>query len=525
MRSIPGGGNEKSENHKQITSTTKTITIMTKLTTLATIHKLAERYPFNDEELEILVRCHEHLEDNENKEDFLMKLAVTSPYSYFFLPGDEMRDRVNFIEDKVLPAGFASDFRAAISADAFVEYANQGTDKKLERFLEGIADTGRRGNKEALSTLYNIVGGSDPSDAQLIDCAVRLAVASDVLVAPLFNKQAILKQVQELEPIIQSLTDSLQDTHRLKPLTKKDFISWAEDDFPLLSTPLSTFVHNLLFHGHPYPEGRIPLAIPKLDHMSDIFKSPNSPFLTALAFMAPTVGGKWRRLYTSEMDGRSFNRLEWSLLGYAGPTLLVIKATDDSTLGAFTAVPWKEARGFYGNTDCFIFELEPKIGVHRPMGTEDHFMYLHSHYSDTGLLQQCRGRPHGIGFGGSLEQPRLFIPESLEGCHAHFLDKTFESGELLPLESLEKFEIKYLEIWGVGGDDVVTRALRERAEYRERTDTTILKARTVEDKSIFVVDMKSGLIPNKLFAEAEQARGRHDFVVDDEHGGYKVDRK
>ena len=129
---------------------------MTRLTTLSQIHKLQDRYPFSEEELEILVRCHGHLENSED--DFLTKLAFSSPYAYFFLPGDEMKDRVTWLEDHILPMGFPSQLRAAISADPFVTYASEGEDKSLERFIEGIADTGRRGPREALHILYNIIG-------------------------------------------------------------------------------------------------------------------------------------------------------------------------------------------------------------------------------------------------------------------------------------------------------------------------------------------------------------------------------
>ena len=128
---------------------------MTKLTTLMTIHKLEERYPFNEEELEILVRCHDNIgesnkkciERDEDNPSFLVKLALASPYSYFFLPGDSpMRSRVNWIEEHVLPPGFSNELRAAMACVPFVEYANQGiNDKPLERFVEGVACTGRPG--------------------------------------------------------------------------------------------------------------------------------------------------------------------------------------------------------------------------------------------------------------------------------------------------------------------------------------------------------------------------------------------
>lgn len=107
-------------------------------------------------------------------------------------------------------------------------------------------------------------------------------------------------------------------------------------------------------------------------------------------------------------------------------------------------------------------------------------MYLHS---DHGSIP-CHGLPHGLGFGGNLDKPRLFIPETFEQCSADFFDKTFHSGELLSQDAMERFEIQILEVWGVGGDAVISQALQDRAEHRERSDTAVLRARRVLDITI-----------------------------------------
>jgi hypothetical protein len=230
------------------------------------------------------------------------------------------------------------------------------------------------------------------------------------------------------------------------------------------------------------------------------------------------------RLYSAESDGRSFNRLEWSVLGYSGPTLVIIRTEENATLGGFASAPWKDSKDFFGDSDCFIFELEPTFHLFRPLGKDNKFMYCHSHELDG--KRQNDVRPKGLGFGGTDAKPRLFIPESLEECSAAFFDSTYESGSLLPEEALEKFRIKYLEVWGVGGDQVISKALRHRAEYREATNTLIQRSRKVTDKTQFAQDMHSGLIPNKLYEHDAQVRGRQEFIVDDEHpGAYKIERE
>jgi hypothetical protein len=231
------------------------------------------------------------------------------------------------------------------------------------------------------------------------------------------------------------------------------------------------------------------------------------------------------RLYSSEMDGRSFNRLEWSLLGYDGPTLVVVKTDKDAVIGAFANKPWKDSIHFQGNSECFLFQLEPEFHVRWAAGPQDHFMYLHSGEHASSIEPQLAGLPRGIGFGGSTStKPRLFIPDTLEHCSAEYMDKSYQVGDLLPEDAMEKFEIQSLEVWGVGNEDVIAHAMQKRAEYRVQLEDTIRRARTVINKKQFVEDLKTGFTPNKLYQHRDDSRGRHEFMVDDVHGGYKIDQ-
>lgn len=268
---------------------------MKDLITLTEIHKLEERYPFNEAELEILVRCHEHVQQasDSNDESFLMILALSSPYSHYFLPNDTQgAERVRFLEDNVLPAGFANELKAAISTDAFVEYAHQHQDKSLERFIEGVADTGRRGSKQALTVLYNLMGGNadEVKAYELIDVCYRLAIASEAMTSPNLEREACLQKTVQIDSVVQAMAESLE---REGDLTLNTFLAWAERSFPMLSTPLSTFVHHLLFHEHPYPQARIPFQPPILNQASDVFKDCSSEaLLTTLGLATPLCGGK-----------------------------------------------------------------------------------------------------------------------------------------------------------------------------------------------------------------------------------------
>ena len=306
------------------------------------------------------------------------------------------------------------------------------------------------------------------------------------------------------------------------------FLEWAEQTAPCLAACLSTFLHHVLFPAMPYPPSRTPFVHPDLGGQpSAFFERPSSPLLFSLACMSPSLGGSWHRLYTSESDGLSFNRLFACLLGYGGPTLLIVReAEGGGVFGAFTSTAWKESKDFYGNSDCFLFQVSPSVGVYRPRGRGTNYMYCNSVARSRGY----DGLAHGIGFGGTDDLPRLFIAETFDGCVASSADLTFEPGPLLPPAkeggARKYFSICDLEVWGVGGDEAVASGLDARKAQRAILDANIQKARKV-DKAQFLDDFQSGLIESKAFKHRTEARGRHDFEADDKDGkdgeqGYKI---
>jgi len=247
---------------------------MTHITTLTEIKHLEERYPFNEKELEIIVRAHDQLEENHNKDDFLMTLAKALPYAVFFLPEDETKNRVNWIEENILPQGFSSRLMCALTADCFVDYANQGENKSLERLIEGIADTGRRGSQESLRTIYDIMD-DDATPQTLVDICICMGISAEALIVPILDRDAVLQRLVDAIPCILSMARSLEEYCKEKKsdLNKRLFVDWAEENFPGLASTLSTFVHNLLFHGHEYPKTRVPYTHPAIYQPSEIFKN------------------------------------------------------------------------------------------------------------------------------------------------------------------------------------------------------------------------------------------------------------
>ncbi|CAJ1928148.1 unnamed protein product [Cylindrotheca closterium] len=505
-------------------------------------------------------------------------------------PGEaELKERkllIQALESKILPPSFGnrlfqtsfigpqdlSDYNddkptssvsnATGEEDEFTHRAN------LEAFFSGAALCGRRGAAKTLQVLVEACeqhpappsengSVSSPFEAttstrestlidpvELISMGYRVALASAFLSATTRNDDQedvgrfLPDDKVSDHPGLVSLATSLKafatkrkqrlehaaipPSELLSLVSAEDVAEWGEQMAPMFAASLSSLMHQLFFPHKPPPPTRTSFEFPQLSDESIFFNGSASPLLFSFACMSPSLSGEYYRLYTSLSDGLSFNRLQNSLLGYGGPTLLIIRATDNTIFGAYTASSWKESKDFYGNTDCFLFQLSPSISIYHPSGNSQNFMYCNSYARSRGYDQQA----HGIGFGGSVQEPRLFIAESFDDCVASDADLTFAKGRLLGNandallgksaivgeKNAKYFDIDSLEVWGVGGTEVVMEALGARTKHRDIRQAGINKARKV-DKAAFLEDFQSGLMDSKAFAHRNQIQGRDGACV------------
>jgi len=296
-----------------------------------------------------------------------------------------------------------------------------------------------------------------------------------------------------------------------------EFIEWAQAEVPLLGSALPTFLHVIfVFFSQEssvdddkeskFPPGVSPLWIPSLTidvPAVTTFTSPTSTFFTSpssssfdLFAMACTsltlASGSWHRLFSSEANGLSSNRLMHSILGYGGPTIILIRSKDTSdkgncgcgTFGAYTHTAWKtESPQFYGNSDAFLFRLGPDpMAIYRPKGgsetnAESDDTHNYQYFNTEARSKGYDGLSHGIGFGGTCELPRLYIDEVLDDCRAAPEDLTYSKGPLLSgLNNSSHFEVEAMEAWGVGTPQLVEEALLARDEQRVDAEKKIRQA-------------------------------------------------
>lgn len=167
-------------------------------------------------------------------------------------------------------------------------------------------------------------------------------------------------------------------------------------------------------------------------------------------------------------------------------------------IGAYAEAKWQDSNRFYGSSGTFLFTLSPSFKVFRSQDASNgNYQYLNI---------KTYGFEHGFGFGGTKEKLRLFIPESLEGCHAYSSCPTFESGSLLPPECKNRFDIMTLEVWGCGGDEAINSGLHAQKKDREVRDENIRRAKKVDKAAFFNNDFDREMFLGKTFSH-KQDRG------------------
>ena len=238
-----------------------------------------------------------------------------------------------------------------------------------------------------------------------------------------------------------------------------------------------------------------------------VLLTPGHRFALSMASQACARSPVWQLLYRSTDHGLSFDMLCHHLVGYEGPTLLVLRSTEGHLFGGFAdhAKGWLEASGHYGGTGSFLFALTPTLKVlrGRRRGGAGNYMYLHRKKGDHDVA------PPGLGMGGSLHAPRLWIPEDMTSpCRVGGTGLTFANGSLCGDGSTieHAFRIHTLEIIGCGG---VEAAESLEAEQR-RTATYLAKARKVDKAAFLGSEFDRQMFLGNTFAhqkQKEQGRG------------------
>ena len=321
-------------------------------------------------------------------------------------------------------------------------------DSPRNKFLEGISILlGRRGPRPVLDAIWNcchIEGETVATKMKLLDWIYRIAKASYWVVTTSSDN---LSGVEELITVPNEW--QLADIS-----TRSQFIEFANSTFPQLYTAVATLIHGILLPNS--AAGKTPvLIVPDFDKPSAILPI----YQISLALMSTKFQGHWRRLYNNLDDGSSFEILQKSLIGYQGPTTIIIQTTRGEVFGYFTECPWKmspkwfgapgsSVSHFYDNADSFLFTLVPNIQLYSATGCGKWYQYLHIPASHQ--PQQMKG----LCIGGIASNcPRVHLTTDFNHCKATSIDSTYDNGPLLQ-EGHHFFNASVIDVYATSVMDV-----------------------------------------------------------------------
>ncbi|XP_074110343.1 uncharacterized protein LOC141534712 [Cotesia typhae] len=154
--------------------------------------------------------------------------------------------------------------------------------------------------------------------------------------------------------------------------------------------------------------------------------SPENNMAKTLPISRSPCPSHWTLLYSSDEHGTGANRFLHHVLGYRGPTIVIIKGDNGSnghaTYCICNAVEWRESHLYWGDADSVILELYPTYKIFQK---KSKILYL-----NTGI----RGYPYGLRAGDDPRNPIINIDQSFHSIN-------FEGAP---------HRITSIEVWGCG---------------------------------------------------------------------------
>lgn len=130
----------------------------------------------------------------------------------------------------------------------------------------------------------------------------------------------------------------------------------------------------------------------------------------------------WTLLYDSNEHGLGSNRFLHHLMGYRGPTLILLNTKDGQTYCIGSPNEWKETHLYTGAEGSVVMQLLPKFAI---LEKKPNILYLNT----------CvRGYPKGLRAGSDPKKPILSVDEHFENIDCKGIAAVLTS----------------IEIWGCG---------------------------------------------------------------------------
>ncbi|KAJ3108003.1 hypothetical protein HDU97_002583 [Phlyctochytrium planicorne] len=262
-----------------------------------------------------------------------------------------------------------------------------------------------------------------------------------------------------------------------KELKMEEFLDW----FPksLWLPEIWLIACETIFYGQSATLKKYPRLLRSSGGSIKSLLDPVDVFLLNVAISAEHQVKEWGQVFSTKADGKSWSTLATKIED-AGSVLVIIKDERNHIFGAFASEILNPGPKFKGNSDCFLFTLQPHINVFKPSGINTNYQYFN--YGTSTL-------PNGLGFGGQLEFFGLWVDAQLDKGHCRGNpSSTYENP---PLAGLEEFLLDTIECLLVKPKEVDDRLIDKKKGKKsvlnyENADTSLLEmgGRTFYSKNV-----------------------------------------
>lgn len=200
------------------------------------------------------------------------------------------------------------------------------------------------------------------------------------------------------------------------------------DSLPMLTLSMAWLLAGTLSPSYSKPQS-VP-APPTDESSSNNAASPTSSALPShvlLTKLVAAVPSHWALLYDTRQHGVGANRFLHHVLGYRGPTVILLQARSyqDNAVKIFClASPneWKETHLYTGGEESCLVQVQPKFSV---MEKGAKILYLNTH---------IRGYPKGLRVAVDPRNPIIAVDEHFEKVDVHSISH----------------DLVNIEVWGCG---------------------------------------------------------------------------
>lgn len=201
------------------------------------------------------------------------------------------------------------------------------------------------------------------------------------------------------------------------------------DSSPILSLSMAWLLAGTISPFFSRPQAPAPASV---DNTEDGQTSSNalSPTLASQTFLnklITAVPSHWTLLYDTREHGVGANRFLHHVLGYRGPTLVILKVrcikdNIEKIYCIASPLEWKETTLYAGGEDSCLVQLQPKFSI---MERGARILYLNTH---------IRGYPKGLRVAVDPRNPIIALDEHFDKLDVHSM----------------AHDLLHIEVWGCG---------------------------------------------------------------------------